>query len=83
MGRRLDVARQIQRDIYDALRTIESNDLDSAPVERLLGLSSLAGELAAALNEIFCCRPCSDCEAESDPASEAHTARNEGRSPTE
>jgi hypothetical protein len=77
------MGQQIHSDVYDALRCVEESELDAAPMERLLKISSLAGELAAALNDLFGCRPGDDGGQQSDPALEAHRARSAGRSPFE
>lgn len=82
LGRRIDLGQQIHSDVYDALRTIEESELEDAPVERLLRVSSLAGELATALNDLFGRLPGGDGVSESDRASGARTPRNAGRSPS-
>jgi hypothetical protein len=83
MGRRLDLDRQISSDVYYALRCVEENNLSDAEASQLLKISSLAGELVKALNDSFGCPAVDDDLAPSDPATATHTARNEGRSPSE
>jgi hypothetical protein len=83
LGQRLDMGRQIHSDVYDALRCVEESELEAAPMERLLKISSLAGELSAALNDLFGCRPAEDGGPGSDPALEARMARSEGHLPSE
>lgn len=78
MGKSLNLVKQIHADVYRALLLIEQNELEGAPLPNLLTLSGLAGELAAALEARL-----GNVAPESDPASEAHTARNEGRLPAD
>ncbi len=75
MGQVLKLGPQIHADVYKALACIESHDLDEMQPERLLKVSSLAGELLAALDELV-----GRDREQTDRASEAHTVRNEGRS---
>lgn len=84
MGERLDLGKQIASDIFDALRCCEEYEVGAAPMERLLTISSLAGQLAAELNALCLSLPIStETATQNGQASGAHTARNEGRSPTE
>lgn len=80
MGRKLDLGRQIHADVYASLCCVERAEMDRAPLERLMEISSLAGALNAALVRVFPSRPDADGGSEIDPASGAHTAHNEGSS---
>lgn len=82
MSKLLHMGRQIHADIYRALCCIEQNEMDQVQPEKLLRIASLAGELVGALDELWG-SPDEDGSAETDRASEAHTVRNEGRSPTD
>lgn len=78
------MGKQILSDVYDALRCCEENEIGAAPSERLLLISSLAGQLAAELNALCQSLPLSnDAEQGSGLASGVRTARSVGRSPTE
>jgi hypothetical protein len=74
MGQVIKLGPQIHADVYKALACIESHDLDRIQPERLLRISSLAGELLAALDELL-----GHDHEQTDQASEAHTVRSEGR----
>jgi hypothetical protein len=71
------MGKQLHADVYRALRCVEENETDSVPPERLLKIANLAGELVAALDDLWG-RSDGGPELGSDRASEARTARSAG-----
>jgi hypothetical protein len=84
VGQRLELGKQIESDVYDALCCCEQHEIEAASAERLIRISSLAGELARALNDLCQSLPLEQSAGKgSDLASGARMARNEGQSQSE
>jgi hypothetical protein len=83
MGRRLDLKREIESDVYYAMRCIEQRDLEEAGGEQLLRLAALAGELAKVLHGALDCPRDVVSDEPPDPALEARRGRSARRSPVE